>query len=106
MQKDCLFWQYNFLKMFGVCFLLLFVFLQLVYTDQHDFISVDSPKNFYEDQLDAERMTIGIPEDHKPAIIFSRSYIRGDHLFLFATHGYQFEDGKLEEEVILYTSSD
>ena len=106
MQKDCLFWQYNFLKLFGVCFLLLFVFLQLVYTDQHDFISVDSPQNFYEDQLSAKRMTIGILGDDKPATIFSRSYIHGDHLFLFATHGYQFENGKLEEEVILYTSLD
>ena len=92
--------------MFGVCFLLLFVFLQLVYTDQHDFISVDSPKNFYEDQLSAERMPIGILGDDKPTIIFSRSHTHGNQLFLFATHGYQFENSKLEEEVILYTSLD
>ena len=62
---------------------------------------VDSPKNLYEDELKANRMPIGIPGDDKPAGVFSRSYLRGDRLFLFATHDYQFGNGKLEEEIVL-----
>ena len=108
MKKYYPLWRYHFLKVFGVGFLLIGGFLQLVYTDQNDndFVLVDSPKDFYEDELKANRMPIGIPGDDKPAVIFSRSYLRGDRLFLFATQDYQFGDGKLEEEIVLYTSLD
>ena len=106
MKKDYLLWRYHFLKVFGVGFLLIVGFLQFVYTDQHDFVLVDSPKDFYEDELKANRYPIGIPGDDKPAVIFSQSYLRGNRLFLFATHEYQFGDSKLEEEIVLYTSLD
>ena len=71
MKKDYPLWRYHFLKVFGVGFLLISGFLQLVYTDQNDFVLVDSPKNLYEDELKADRMPIGIPGDDKPAGVFS-----------------------------------
>ncbi|MAP88688.1 hypothetical protein CMK16_15195, partial [Candidatus Poribacteria bacterium] len=44
MKKDYPLWRYHFLKVFGVGFLLISGFLQLVYTDQNDFVLVDSPR--------------------------------------------------------------
>ena len=58
MKKDYLLWRYHFLMVFGVGFLLIGGFLQLVYTDNHDFVLVDSPKDFYEGELNANRYPI------------------------------------------------
>ena len=106
MKKNCSLWRYDLLKIFSVGLLFIGGSLQPVYTDQRDFILVRNPKKLYEGQLKANRISVGISGDDKPSVIFSRSYFRGDQLFLFATRDYQFKNGKLREEIVLYTSLD
>ncbi|HIC02541.1 TPA: exo-alpha-sialidase [Candidatus Poribacteria bacterium] len=106
MKKNCSLWRYDLLKIFSVGLLFIGGSLQPVYTDQRDFILVRNPKKLYEGQLKANRISVGISGDDTPSVIFSRSYFRGDQLFLFATRDYQFKNGKLREEIVLYTSLD
>ena len=106
MKKNCSLWRYDLLKIFSVGLLFIGGSLQPVYTDQRDFILVRNPKKLYEGQLKANRISVGISGDDKPSVIVSRSYFRGDQLFLFATRDYQFKNGKLREEIVLYTSLD